>query len=240
GWNSKTQSTQEEVAKLFTQNLQSLDSYQVSVNPFSGIMENSRKALKSGDIDTAGKFRELYTDRISNAIMTFFDLFKGEKPKANLIYRHAGDYEGNELVGENEMKKLYSEIYEKMKKVLGDRLTEAPTLLPEVVTKFKKSHLIEPTGRARRYFPYDYNLEVQSGLIKEVEKWDSMTPAQQREFLRLYSMKGVDINGKVYAIYPAIDVPHENAYVEIAAPTGIQLNFINRPNVPKIFSDIEV
>lgn len=242
GWNKKSkfaQQSAEELAKQFTQNPQSLKSFEVSINPFSLIMENSRQALKSGNSEKANLCRDLYTSRIANAITTFFDLFKGKKPKGELIYRHANKFEGNELVGEEETRKLYFEIYEKIKGIIGERIEEAPLLNPEIVTKFDKSHLIRPTGRARKYFPFSYNMQLQSELLTECEKWNSMTEKEQREFLKNCSLKCVDINGRVYSTFPAI-AHCENMPVEITVPTDIKLNYINKQKTAPVFSDIEL
>ena len=243
GWNSKSaaaQNSAENLAKEFNKNPQSLKSFEVSINPFLGIMENSRNALKNGDMEKAVLYRELYTDRMANTILTFFDLFKGKEPKGKLIYRHANDFEGNELVGEKETKKLYFEIYKKLKKTLGKKIEEAPTLNPDLVTKFDKSHLIEPSGRGRRYFPYSYNLNLQSELISEAEKWSIMSAEEKRQFLRDYSIKCVDINGRVYTTFPSLEAGFENSPIELTTTTDIRLNYSNNINIPPVFSDIDL
>ena len=243
GWNQKSQSAQNsanEIAKQFKENPQSLASLDISINPFSNIMEKSREALKSNDIEKANFYRKIYIDRMANTILTFWDLFKNGNNQAKIIYRHAGDYKGNELVGEVETKKLYIEIYEKLKSILGENLKEAPSLNPEVLTKFDKSHLIEPSGRARRYFPFDYNMNLQSELINESLKWNSMSDEEKKEFLRKFSLKCVDINGKIYSTFPAFGVHTENTPIEITVPTNIELNYRNRTKTPQIFSDIEL
>ena len=107
-------------------------------------------------------------------------------------------------------------------------------------TKFDKSHLIEPSGRARRYFPFDYNMNLQSELINESLKWNSMSDEEKKEFLRKFSLKCVDINGKIYSTFPAFGVHSENTPIEITVPTNIELNYTNRTKTPQIFSDIEL
>lgn len=243
GWNQKStlaQNTAEKLAKQFKENPQSLASFDVSINPFSNIMENSRTALISGEIEKANLYRDIYTDRIANTILTFWDLFKGKNAPAKIIYRHANDFKGNELVGETETKKLYLEIYQKLKNILGEKIKEAPILNPETVTKFDKSHLIEPSGRARRYFPFDYNMKLQSELTEELLKWNKMSQVEKKEFLKKYSLKCVDINGKIYSTFPALNVHSENTPIELTVLSNIQLNYINRPKVSPIFSDIDL
>lgn len=243
GWNAKSaeaQNSAKNLAKEFKTNPQSLKSLEISINPFSGIMETSRKALVSGDMEKAAFYRELYTNRMANTLLTFFDLFKGEETKARLIYRHANNFDGNELVGENETKKLYIEIYDKLKIFLGEKIKEAPTLIPDIVTKFDRSHLIEPSGRGRRYFPFEYNMRVQAELISEADKWDSMSAEEQRKFLQDHSVKCVNIKGNIYTTFPAISVKHEYSPVEITVPTDIQLNYLEQNKLPPVFSDIEL
>lgn len=243
GWNQKSkfaQNSAEEIAKEFKQNPQSLKSFEVSVNPFFGIMENSRTALENGELAKANSLRELYTDRIANTLLTFFDLFKGEKPQGKLIYRHANNFKGNDLVGEEATKQLYLEIYEKLKNTLGDTIKEAPTLAPELVTKFDKSHLIEPSGRGRRYFPYEYNLRLQTELISEVKNWSRKSAEEKRQFLKDFSIKCVDINGRVYSTFPASNVKSENMPIELTVPTNIRFNYINNKEIEPVFSDIEL
>lgn len=243
GWNKKStysQTTAEQLAREFKYNPQSLESFEVSINPFSEIMESSRLALKQNNSERADFLRGIYTDRMVNVLLTFFDLFKGENPKGILIYRHANNFKGNELVGEGETKKLYIEIYKKLKEFLGDRIEEAPTLEPDFVTKFDKSHLIEPSGRGRRYFPYNYNMELQSELIAEAEKWNTMSAEEKTAFLKDYSIKCVDINGQIYSTFPAINVHSENVPIELTVPTDIILNYSDQKKTAPIFSDIEL
>ncbi len=243
GWskdNKFAQQSAEKINKNYLQNKQMLKSIDVSINPFSNIMEKSRDALNSGDKDKADSLRNEYTDRIANTLLTFWDMFKGKKPKGNIIYRHANNNFGNELVNEFETKNLYTEIYNKLHDVLGDKILEAPALLPEKVTKFDKSHLIEPTGRARKYFPYTYNMRVQSELISEYQAWNQMGKAEQYNFLKDYSIKSIDINGKVYSVFPAIQVKSENSPIELLKYTDIQLNYLNNIDVKPVYSDIEL
>lgn len=244
GWNQKSlqaQNSAKKIAKQFKENPQSLKDIEVSINPFSSIMEKSRKALLTGDSEKANYLRDLYTDRIANTILTFWEFFKGDNGLAKIIYRHAGNYKGNELVGEKETKKLYLEIYEKLKLMLGERIVEAPILDPEMLTKFDKSHLIEPSGRARAYFPFDINMKVQEGLIQESLNWNQLTQDEKFNFLKDNSLKCIDINGSIYTSRPATKTFCVNSPIELTTPTKIKLNFIrNNLETENIFSDIEL
>ena len=240
GWNkgSKyTQSSAENLAKMVETNPHSVKSVDVSINPFTGLMESSRNSLKLGNEENAKFYRNVYTSRMANTLATFINLFGIDK--ASIIYRHADDFKGNELVNEVETKKLYQEIYEKLKKIVGSKLEALPQLNPEVLTQFDKSHLIEPSGRARRYFPYSQNLVEQSQLIDESLNWAQLTPKEKEEHLLEYGVKCIDIDGKVYTTMPAINTESVNTPLELTVPTDIELNYINKNSVP-IFSEIDL
>lgn len=240
GWNwaSKyAQSAAEELVKLAQKKPDSIESVEVSINPFAGVMEKSREALKDGNSDKAKFFRNIYTDRISNTLAVFLKLF--ESGKARIIYRHAPDYEGNELVGAQETRRLYEEIYAKLGEKTGSALDFIPELKPKNLTKFDKSHLIEPSGRGRRYFPADKNLKEQSELIDEAMDWEMMSPDERRKTLLDCALKCVDIDGSVYATMPANKVEHIFAPVELTIPANIKLNYENKTPAGNIFSDIE-
>lgn len=239
GWNrgSKySQKTTEEFAKMVEKNPEMIESVEVSINPFDGLMEKSRKALNSENADKAEFFRNIYTDRIANALNVFLKLF--ETGKARVIYRHAPDFPGNELVGEHATAQLYSEIYSKLKQMTGSLLENIQALKPENLTNFDKSHLIESSGRGRRFFPNQHNLKEQEELIEEVLYRDSMSPQERHKELLDCSVKCIDINGKVYATMPATKVDYISAPIELTFPTDIKLNYKNKTSVPPVFSEI--
>lgn len=239
GWNrgSKySQKTTEEFAKMVEKKPEMVESVEVSINPFDGLMEKSRKALNSKNADKAKFFRNIYTDKMANALNVFLKLF--ETGKARVIYRHAPNLPGNEPVGEQAAGKLYAEIYSKLEKMTGSILENIPALKPENLTKFDKSHLIESSGRGRRFFPDKVNLKEQEELIEEVLYRESLTPKERYNELLDCSVKCIDINGKVYATMPATKVDYVSAPIELTFPTDIKLNYKNKTSVPPVFSDI--
>ena len=241
GWNKASkyaQSASEELAGMIEKNPDMVKSVDISINPFAGIMENSRNALKKNDSAGAEFFRNIYTSRMANALKSFLKLF--ESGKAQIIYRHAPDFDGNCTTGESETKKLYEEIYGKLKKLTGSYLENIPYLKPENLTVFDKSHLIEPSGRGRRYFPQDKNLKEQSELIEEVLEWQMMSPQERRKTLFDCSVKCVDIDGSVYTTMPSLRTEHISAPIELTVPANIQLNYENKTPAGKVFSDIEL
>lgn len=241
GWNTVSkyaQSSSEELACMIEKNPDAVKSVDISINPFAGIMDKSREALKKNDLAKAGFFREIYTSRMANTLKTFLKLF--ETGKAQIIYRHAPDSAGNEAVNALAAKKLYEEIYAKLKKMTGFSLEDISYLKPENLTKFDKSHLIESSGRGRRYFPQDKNLKEQAGLIDEALDWQMMSPQERRKTLLDCSVKCVDIDGSVYATMPSVRTENISAPIELTVPAGIQLNYTNKTPAGKVFSDIEL
>lgn len=241
GWNkssSYAQKASEDLANMIQQNPDMIKSVDISINPFVGILEKSREALKNHNQDKADFFRNVYTSRMANAIATFIKVF--EQDKAQIIYRHASDIEGNELVNENATRKLYEEIYSKLKKIVGSKLDNVPELNPDKLTQFDKSHLIESSGRGRQYFSTEVNLKEQEALIDEAIEWTSLSEEEKFKTLQDNALKCVDINGRIYATMPSSRVEYISAPIELTVPTNIRLNYDN--NVPQkpVFSDIDL
>ena len=241
GWNKNSKQAQSGALEVNDMILKNKDSakVEISINPFNRLMEKSREALKNKDRETADFFRNIYISNMVNTISTFLNLF--EIDKASIIYRHAGDYEGNELVGEKETAKLYNEIYNSLSKNIGSKVEQLKCLAPEIITRFDKSHLIEPSGRARQYFPFDINMKVQDGLIKESLNWADKSEEEKYSELKYQALKCVDINGKIYTTKPATHTYCINSPIELTIPTNLQLNYIQKDlKTPNIFSDIDV
>lgn len=240
GWNQKSkyaQNNAENLVKMVKTNPDSIKDVEISINPFTGLMEKSREALESKNQATAEFFRNIYTSRMANVLATFIDLFKLEK--ATIIYRHANNSK-NEGINELETRKLYEEIYNKLHKIIGSKVESLPQLKPENLTKFDKKHLIEPSGRARKFFSKEENFKEQSQLIAEALDWELLTSKEKKEKLQDFAVKGIDINGQVYATMPANKVDFVNTPIELTVPTNIQLNYINNIETAPIYSDIEL
>lgn len=240
GWNKGSKYAQknaEKLVRMIERNPASVEAVNVSINPFSQLMEKSRDALKKGEADAADFYRNAYTSKMANVLATFINLF--DIDKSNIIYKHADDLKGNELVNEAATRKLYQEIYEKLRKIVGSKLDLIPQLDPEVLTVFDKSHLIESTGRGRRFFPYSHNMSEQYQLMDESKEWDKLTSAQKEKKLFKLGAKSIDIDGKVYATIPAVNTTCINSPIELTVPTGIELNFMNKESKP-IYSEIDL
>ena len=84
------------------------------------------------------------------------------------------------------------------------------------------------------------NFKEQSQLIAEALDWELLTSKEKKEKLQDFAVKGIDINGQVYATMPANKVDFVNTPIEMTVPTNIQLNYINNIETAPIYSDIEL
>lgn len=241
GWNkgsSYAQKASEELANAIQKNPSMIESVDISINPFVGILEKSREASKNHNQDKANFLRNVYTSRMANTLATFLNAFTSNK--AHIIYRHAPSAEGNELIDENAAKQLYEEIYAKLRKMVGSKLDDIPMLKPEQLTQFDKSHLIEASGRGRRFFTAETNFLEQQQLIDEVIDWEGLSEQEKFAKLRDGALKCIDINGNVYTTMPASKVDYISAPIELTLPTKIQLNYENKKPTTPVFSDIDL
>ena len=111
GWNKGSKYAQknaEKLVRMIEQNPASVEAVNVSINPFNQLMEKSREALKKGEADAADFYRNAYTSKMANVLATFINLFGIDK--SNIIYKHADDLKGNELVNEAATRKLYQAL----------------------------------------------------------------------------------------------------------------------------------
>ena len=203
------------IVNMIKKNPDSVEEVQVSINPF---------------LETRN-----YQYRMAQTLMTFLDLFKIDK--ARIIFRHAED--GNAGYDSKAAQELYEEIYNDLKKLTDSKLEGFPQLKPDVVTEFDKSHLIEPSGRGRRFFPFERNMKLQKELIQDSLDWGAMNGEEQREVLLNNSLKCIDIDGTVYTTKPS-NAEFVASPIELTIPTDIKLNYVNKEKPNPIFSDIEV
>ena len=231
GWTEKrngdyqySQAAAKSIVNMVKKNPDSVVDVQISVNPFLRNTNSNQNSINSS-----------YVNRIARAITTFLDLFKIDK--ASLIYRHAQDgYDGYDA---NSTKQLYEAIFKKVQEMANSTLEGFPQLAPENVTKFDKSHLIEPSGRGRKFFSFEQNMKLQQELIQDSMDWGMSTKDEQRKILLNNALKCIDIDGSVYTTKPS-SAEFVASPIEITIPTDIKLNYINKEKPNPIFSDIEV
>ena len=207
--------TAKSITQMIKDNKDSVADVQISINPF---------------LETKN-----YTDRMARTLLAFLELFSMDK--ARIILRHADKTQNK--VNENTAKKLYEEIYKRLQELSGSNLERFPQLKPEIVTEFDKNHLIEPSGRGRRFFSKERNMQLQQELIQDSIDWNCMTKEEQRENLLNNALKCIDIDGSVYTTKPS-NATFVATPIELTIPTEIKLNYINKEKPNPIFSDIEV
>ena len=203
------------IVNMVRKNPDSVKEVEISINPF---------------LETRN-----YASRMARTLLTFLDLFKIDK--ASIIFRHAD--EEYPAYNKNAASNLYQDIYKELKRHCDFNLESIPQLKPEVVTKFDKSHLIEPSGRGRKFFPIGKNMKLQKELIQDSLEWELMSKEEQREALLNRALKCVDIDGGIYTTKPS-NANFVNTPIELTIPTDIKLNYINKDKPNPIFSDIEV
>ena len=203
------------IVNMVQKNPDSVKEVQISINPF---------------LETRN-----YPFRMARTLMTFLDLFKIDKAK--IIYKHAeNNNKGFDSEAANE---IYTRIYEELKQLIDSKLESFPQLRPENVTEFDKSHLIEPSGRGRKFFPFGKNMRLQKELTKDALNWEKNNKEEQREILLNNSHKCIDIDGKIYTTNLS-NAEFINTPIEFKIPTNIRLNYIDTKKPNKIFSNIEV
>lgn len=221
GWDIKGKNAEyskqaaKDIVKMVQKNSESVADIQISVNPFMKVQN--------------------YAERMAEALETFLELFKIDK--ARIIYRHSD--KGFEGTNEAAARNLYEKIYKLLQKITDSKLEQFPMLKPEAVTEFDKHHLIEPSGRGRRYFSYDRNMQLQQELINDAIEWNSLTKNRKKQILQDNAVKCIDIDGSVYTTKPS-SAEYVATPIELTIPTDIKLNYINKEKPNKIFSDINI
>ena len=232
GWNKadmRSQKAVEELVDYYIKHPEANSLTSVSINPFHSLMAKSFNAADAGKPEQARFWKEIYTNRIAHAIKEFLPLFK--ENKASLIYRHAGADAAERRVGAKETFALYTEVYDMLKKLVGEDLKTIESLNPQRFEKSLPQHFIEPKGRGRKYFSQSQNIQKQQELIQEKIAWNNASPAEKVQDAYNYTIKEIDINGDVYA----------GTLSENLVKTGISLNYKNKGvQTPEMFSDIKL
>ena len=216
GWfinDKKSQSSAEELVKYILNNPEASREFSVSVNPFYSFD------------------REIYTDKIANALKTFLPLYRNGVEKASIILKY--NFPNGVEAGKNgyeSAKSLYEEIYKKLRIMSGISLDDYEILKPENVTRHSDNNYIENKGRGQKFFaPEDVAIK-QKELFVDSFQWLTL-PAEEKKIWAYNSMtKNVDINGNIYLITPEEQVIN----------TNMKLNFINKDKeTAKIHTDLE-
>jgi len=205
GWNpvdNISQKSAEELCRYIQQNPDCVKEFGVSVNPFHKYR------------------RDFYTTKIANTLKTFLPLYRNGIASILFKYNYP-DGKSAEENGYEAAKNLYTEIFEKLKLLMGSSLEEYESLKPENVTRHREDNFIENKGRGQKFFPQDSVTKNNKKLFVESFRWLTMTPEEKREFAYNYTTKNLDVNGNVYLITPS----------EQLIETGMKLNFINKDKI---------
>lgn len=218
GWYPKSEKMQrraEKIVNYLANNNQKFDQINISVNPFHVLLEKSNEYLLSNRLDEAKKFREIYTDRIANAIFTFTPLV--DKANFHFLIRtksndklHSDEFLldlENEIL--QKLESLYVNDFKNSQKIIKneDQISKKMESVNEKLRK--KGSEIAKLGRAEKFF---------------TDKMDtSYLSALNDERIFLYDLKegivetSIDANGKIYAT---------NSYLMV--PTRFALNISNK------------
>ncbi len=148
GWNpnnKKAQMRAEKYAQYYSnpENARKIVQFNLSVNPYH-LMHTKEVAFeKAGEFERAKKIRNIYTDRMANVLYTFTPLL--ETGKLHFLARAAANYSlGTEGFQEQDLRKLYDEIFQKLellyrqegkdKKLIDDILGQVKMLISYVDT----------------------------------------------------------------------------------------------------------
>lgn len=212
GWNVRNKSIQERMER-FVQYYSDKENYSteihainISVNPFHRIYAKSLEFGKTGEIEKSKKLRQIYVERMSNALFTFSPLFKNDR--AHILARSFPDSQKGEMfdgVRKSDYKKLVSEIYSDFKKKLFQDYTGQQ--------KYVKSNLdlllIDDAVR-RGLLHCDTHLEHLGRLLDSFkdllvsfEMLDSnvlsnISDNKFMSFIKRSTFSMIDINGRVY------------------------------------------
>lgn len=126
GWNIKDKKTQEKIERLVDyysdeSNYKKMHGINISINPFHSLYAKSLENAKKGNAYYTEKLRDIYTERMANALFTFSPLFKAHH--ARVITRSFSDNQHGEIfkgVRTSDFRSLADEIFTKYVKKLED------------------------------------------------------------------------------------------------------------------------
>lgn len=221
GWtpkNSKLQKRAEAIVKYFLtgDNKNKAVVINLSINPFHALNVASVEAQKAGDFAKAKKFRDLYTDRMANAMYTFVPLIPTGKLRCILLA--VKGLTGFKGYREKDLRSLIDEILEKVQAKYPPEQAEQALhdirYFRQITTKIGG---VKPQGRAQKLF-----MPVSGDQLKNAFK----------QFRRLFSLKHWLRTKGWYAVIDANGEIFLTSYTK-NVPTELQLNFINRGRLTK-------
>lgn len=235
GWNltdKKTQMRMEKFVEHYSnpKNRENLDDINISFNPFHAIYTKSVELDRAGKKDLAKKMRNIYTDRMANALYTFTPLLKYDDFKLlGCILPEDKNFDGFtgydilELLNETleKLEVLYTKDYENEKKYIKSEDNTKSNLL-----KYKDKlavRYITFSEKAKKIFGNENLLaeDADDKLMGSLAYTE--TEPSSIEKYRNYFVGIIDSNGKYYL-----------TNFELTIPTELKLNFKNNKETAQI------
>ncbi len=202
-----SQKSAEELCSYIQNNPKSIKEFAISVNPFYS------------------STKEVYIEKVVNALKTFLPLFKNNIEIGSILLKY--NYP-NRINNHETAKSLYEEIYNRLKIITKSSLEGYESLNPKNVTRHDESNYIENKGRGQKFFLPEEVERNNKKLFVESFEWLTMNEEQKREHAYNFMTKNIDINGQVYLITPS----------EQLVETDIQLGYLNKgKTTARIHSD---
>ena len=233
GWTPKNKILQkraEKYAKYFSspENYDKLLEVNISVNPFHALYARSVAEKRMGNFEQSEKFKNLYTDRMANAIFTFTPMLK--QNKLSILFRafdNEPKIENFKGFQEDDLKELGKDILNKLKEYYKADLhgeqkyiknkKQASACITKVRKEFSDIRTITLSGRGIDIFGKD-NVHYINQQEKINEFNEILHNANDVSFINTSKFTGIiDSNGKYYL------TTYWSSY-----PTELKLNFINK------------
>lgn len=228
-WDTNLQKRAEKIVKYFSdaKNGSKLYQFNLSLNPFHALHTKQVLLERTGDVKRAEKFKDLYIDRMANALFTFTPMLHREE--TGVIQRVASS---DEKVFDG----FRYEDMEKLKKSIVDRVREYYEIDAECDQKYAKGRLgidvnmrnverlmnfevkrgVTLAERGQDIFGKDNRHAINSGNTAYNDKMHVLSLKSAKDFLKGNYSGILDANGKYYL----------TTWVS-TYPTGIKLNFEN-------------
>ena len=238
GWNPDNKAMQERAekyAEYFSkpENMNKLEAFNLSFNPFNASYVAGVKALRTNDFDKYVRLRGKFTDRIANAIYTFTPLMKQDN--FNILVRcfglqseHATHFNFEAMLGltQEVLKKvegLYKKDLEGCQKYVKSQ-ADIDTYIKLIRKKTERiSTGLNSSGRMKQFIE-TFKIK-DSTLQNHTETTKLMYKELQTEgrYHRHLALRLIDTDGRVY-------------HMDYARffPTGIQLNIKDKTPTPKL------
>lgn len=228
GWNLsdiKSQKRMEKYIEYYSnfENLDIIDQFNFSLNPFHAIHKKEVDFRKQGKIELAQKYRDIYISRMANVFLTLTPLLKDDRLRLLICtLDDVDEYKGytkedlDEIIDEsiNKLRSLYKEDLATDKKYIKTK-KEITSNLSKIRKKLDNLRYAILHEKARSSFDFNEEMIERSdklinASINMLEKSNDLD-TYRKNFVGL-----LDSNGKFYL-----------TDFQISIPTELRLNFAN-------------